>query len=172
LEAQQADSSVSDNTNLPAAPPPAPGTVPRLIKFTGVVKDVSGKVPAGAVSLTFSLYDLPEGGSALWEETQSVQLDSLGRYTVLLGANSPDGLPLDLFTAGKALWLGVQGQLAGEAEQPRVLLVAVPYALKAADADTLGGKPASAYLLAQPSEGPAPAESQSRSTPPGAPIRR
>ncbi len=34
----------------------------------------------------------------------------------------------------------------GPPEQPRVLLVAVPYALKAVDADTLGGKPASAFL--------------------------
>jgi hypothetical protein len=146
LGAQQADSSPSDNTNLPALSQPAPGTVPRLIKFTGVVKDVSGKVPTGVVGLTFSLYELPEGGSALWEEEQSVQVDSLGRYTVLLGATSPGGLPLDLFTTGEALWLGVQGQLPGQAEQPRVLLVAVPYALKASDADTLGGKPASAFV--------------------------
>ena len=34
------------------------------------------------------------------------------------------------------------------AEQERVLLVSVPYALKAADADTLGGKPLSAFVLA------------------------
>ena len=38
--------------------------------------------------------------------------------------------------------------LPGEVEQPRVLLVSVPYALKAADADTLGGLPASAFVLA------------------------
>src|SRR5208282_4337057 len=60
----------------------------------------------------------------------------------------PEGLPLDLFTSVKALWLGVQPQLPGATEQPRVLLVAVPYALKASDSDTLGGKPASAYALA------------------------
>jgi len=38
----------------------------------------------------------------------------------------------------------------GEAEQPRVLMASVPYALKSVDAETLGGKPASAYLLASP----------------------
>jgi len=65
-----------------------------------------------------------------------------------LGATRPGGVPLDLFTSGRARWLGVQPQLEGEGEQSRVLLVAVPYALKAADADTLGGKPSSAYLLA------------------------
>jgi hypothetical protein len=82
-------------------------------------------------------------------ETQKVQLDAQGRYTVLLGATEPDGLPLDLFTSSKARWLGVQPQLPGEGEQPRVLLVGVPYALKAADADTLGGKPLSAFVLAE-----------------------
>jgi hypothetical protein len=46
--------------------------VPRLIKFTGVVKEVTGKVPTGVVGLTFSLYELPEGGGPLWAETQSV----------------------------------------------------------------------------------------------------
>ena len=68
---------------------------------------------------------------------------------MLLGAGSTAGLPLDLFASGNALWLGVQPELSGASEQPRVLLVAVPYALKASDADTLGGKPTSAYLLSQ-----------------------
>ena len=147
LQAQQSDSSASDKTNLSTSSQPAAGTVPRLIKFTGAVKDLTGKVPTGVVGLTFSLYELPEGGSPLWVETQSLTLDSLGHYTALLGANSLEGLPLDLFTSGKALWVGVQPQLPGQPEQPRVLLVAVPYSLKSSDADTLGGLPASAYLL-------------------------
>jgi len=147
LQAQQSDSSASDNTNLSPSSQPAAGTVPRLIKFTGAVKDLTGKVPTGVVALTFSLYELSEGGSPLWVETQSLTLDSLGHYTALLGTNSPEGLPLDLFTSSKALWLGVQAQLPGQPEQPRVLLVAVPYALKSSDADTLGGLPASAYML-------------------------
>ncbi|HZT32016.1 MAG TPA: tail fiber domain-containing protein [Bryobacteraceae bacterium] len=75
--------------------------------------------------------------------------DLQGRYTVLLGANSRDGLPLDLFTNGTARWLGVQPALPGAGEQPRVLLVGVPYALKAADADTVGGLPASAFVQAR-----------------------
>jgi hypothetical protein len=147
LQAQQSDSSASDNTNLSPSSQPVAGTVPRLIKFTGAVKDLTGKVPTGVVGLTFSLYELPEGGNPLWVETQSLTLDSLGHYTALLGANSPEGLPLELFTSSKALWLGVQAQLPGQPEQPRVLLVAVPYALKSSDADTLGGLPASAYML-------------------------
>lgn len=55
---------------------------------------------------------------------------------------------MDLFTSGTAQWLGVQEQ--GQPEQPRMLLVSVPYALKAADAETVGGLPPSAFVLAAP----------------------
>ena len=178
LQAQQSDSSVSngtsasDNANMSPFSPPAAGAVPRLIKFAGTAKDLTSKVSTGVVGLTFSLYELPEGGSPLWTEAQSLTLDSLGHYTALLGANSSEGLPLDLFTSSKALWLGVQAQLPGQTEQPRVLLVAVPYALKSSDADTLGGLPASAYMLA-PSEN-AGAGSSATSTiafPPPSPVQ-
>ncbi len=106
------------------------------------------------MTLTFSLYELQEGGTPLWTETQTAQLHAQGHYTVLLGASSPEGLPLDLFTSGAARWVGVQPQLPGQGEQPRVLLVGVPYALKAADADTLGGKPASAFVTTESGIGP------------------
>jgi trimeric autotransporter adhesin len=65
---------------------------------------------------------------------------------VQLGATKSEGLPLDLFVSGEARWLGVRVN-SGE-EQPRVLLLSVPYALKAADAETLSGLPASAFMLA------------------------
>jgi hypothetical protein len=112
-----------------------------------MLTDASGKPAAGRVAATFSLFELEEGGTPLWMETQNVQLDEQGRYTVVLGATQAEGLPLDLFTTGKARWLGVQSQMPGAADEPRVLLVGMPYALKASDADTLGGKPASAYVL-------------------------
>jgi hypothetical protein len=130
-----------------AASQSSPGTVPRFVEFSGVVTAArSGKT--GVVTLTFSLYQEQEGGTPLWVETQNVQVDEKGRYTVLLGATQPDGLPLDPFATGQARWLGVQPGLPAAGEQPRVLLVGVPYALKAADADTLGGMPASAFVMA------------------------
>lgn len=136
------------------AAPASPTVVPPLIRFNGamtapaILNRPSSSASGALVTATFSLYELQEGGTPLWSETQKVQLDEQGRYAVLLGATSSAGLPLDLFTSGKALWLGVQPQLSGAGELPRVLLVAVPYALKASDSDTLGGKPASAYALA------------------------
>jgi len=127
---------------------PQQTTVPRLVQFSGTIKNSAGKPASGIVSTTFALYKDELGGDALWVETQNVQADADGHYTVFLGANTPEGLPLGVFATGEARWLGVQPALPGVGEQPRVLVVGVPYAMKAADADTLGGKPASAYLLA------------------------
>src|SRR5215831_143191 len=96
----------------------AGGSVPHLINFSGSVKDASGTPVSGTVDLTFSLYGLPDGGSPLWVESQKVQLDEEGHYTVVLGTTTPSGLPLDLFVSGKSLWLGVQPELPGQGEQP------------------------------------------------------
>jgi hypothetical protein len=120
--------------------------VPRLVNFSGKAVDADGKTIAGTAGVTFAIYSEQSGGSPLWLETQNVQADSKGNYTAQLGATKSDGLPLDLFTSGDARWLGVRIN-SGE-EQPRVLLLSVPYALKAADAQTLGGLPASAFMLA------------------------
>src|SRR6266567_6231041 len=140
----------------PQANGASPGTiVPRWMKFSGVLHDAAGKPLTGTVDVTFALYSTEAGGNPLWFETQTVQADDLGRYTALLGAMHTEGLPMDLFTSGEVRWLGIQVGLEAE-QQPRVLLVSVPYALKAGDAETLGGKPASAYQLA-PSAGAAQA---------------
>jgi len=125
-------------------------SVLRLMKFSGLLHDRAGHPRSGAVGLTFAFYKDQQGGSPLWLEVHNAQLDEQGRYTVLLGSTKSDGLPLEVFSSGEARWLGVQLNLPGEEEQPRVLLVSVPYALKAADAETLGGKPPSAFLLADP----------------------
>src|ERR1700691_3373177 len=134
LRAQQAAVSTS-----------AAAVVPRLVNFSGKAVD-QGKTITGITGVTFSIYSEETGGSPLWMETQNVQADSRGNYTAQLGATKTEGLPQELFTSGEARWLGVL--VNGGEEQPRVLLLSVPYALKAADAQTLGGLPASAFALA------------------------
>ncbi len=62
----------------------------------------------------------------------------------MLGTTTRDARRL--FASGEARWLDVA--VEGLAPQPRRLLVSVPYALKAADAETIGGKPLSAFVLA------------------------
>ncbi len=150
------------STGSPVTPGPQ-AVVPRLMKFSGALHDGTGKPLSGTVDVTFSLYSTEVGGNPLWFETQSVQADELGRYTALLGAMHTEGLPIDLFSSGEVRWLGIQ--VGAEAEQqPRVLLVSVPYALKAGDAETLGGKPASAYMLSESQNGTASATTTSTST--------
>ncbi len=121
-------------------------TPPPLVRFAGVVPASAGAVPGSTATLTFAVYADQQGGTPLWTETQTVTLDAEGRYAVVLGATQPAGLPVELFTSGEARWLGVT--VAQGPEAPRVLLVSVPYALKAADATTVAGKPLSAFVLA------------------------
>ena len=132
----------------------ASATVPPLIPFSSVASDDGGSSLSGVVNLTFSLYTAQQGGVPLWSETQNnIQLDATGHYSVQLGITKPNGVPTTLFTTGEARWLGVR--IAEQVEQPRVLLLSVPYALKAGDAATIGGLPPSAFVLAAPLSGSA-----------------
>jgi trimeric autotransporter adhesin len=122
------------------------GIVPPLVNFSGVLTDGSGKALTSTTSVTFSLYKEQTGGSPVWMETQSIVPDGTGHYVAMLGSTSSAGLPSSIFTTGEAHWLAVQAE--GQAEQARVLLVSAPYALKAGDAETIGGLPPSAFLMA------------------------
>jgi hypothetical protein len=133
---------------LAQMPAQTASALPRLVRFAGTAQDLSGTPLTGVVGITFAFYSEKTGGAPLWLETQNATADSAGHYTVLLGATKPEGLPAELFTSEQARWVGVQ--VSGQPEQPRVLLVSAPYALKAADAETLGGLPPSAFALAAP----------------------
>lgn len=135
-------------------------SVPRLVKFSGVLADDSGKPLTGALGVTFSIYEEERGGAPIWMETQNVYADNTGRYTVMLGSTKNEGIAAEVFASAQGRWLGVQAQ--SESERARTLLVSVPYALKAVDAETLGGLPVSAFALAA---GP-----HSEVMPPGAPV--
>jgi hypothetical protein len=129
--------------------PDASAAVPRLVRFSGALRTEAGEPRSGPVNLVFALYAEQEGGAPLWLESQNATLDAEGRYSVLLGADV--SLPLELFSSGEARWLGVS---VDGAERPRILLVSVPYALKAADAESLGGRPAGEFArLVQDEDG-------------------
>ena len=139
----------------PIASQSSAAVVPRLVNFSGKAID-GGKLIMGVAGATFAIYSEESGGSPLWMETQNISADAEGNYSVQLGATKPQGLPLDLFSSGEARWLGVR--INNGEEQTRLLLLSVPYALKAADAQTLGGLPASAFLLAAPASASSVAE--------------
>ncbi len=122
-------------------------SVPRLIRFNGTLIDGRGWPITTPVNVLFAIYSQPEGeGEPLWQETQQISPNSKGGYTVLLGSANPAGIPIEIFKPGESQYLSIKPE--GEPEQRRMLLVSVPYALKAADSATLGGLPPSAFLLA------------------------
>ncbi len=122
-------------------------SVPNLIRYGGTLKEANGAPVAATAGVTFAIYKQQDGGAPVWMETQNVTTDAGGNYSVLLGSTTATGLPSELFSEEEQRWLGVQVQ--GQAEQPRVLLVSVPYAFKAHEAETLAGKNISDFVLAK-----------------------
>jgi len=122
-------------------------SVPRLVKFSGVLRDGAGRALAGKHAVTFALYAEQQSASALWSETQVVTADEQGRYTVMLGASQKTGIPNTMFASGEARWLETKAGADEGASAQRLMLVSVPFALKAEDADKLGGRSASDFVM-------------------------
>ena len=114
--------------------------VPQSMRYTGVEQRRAGET----VEALFRIYASQDGGEPLWSETQRVAIGADGKYSVVLGAESDDGLPQTVFTAGQARWLALSFERGQD--EPRVLLASVPYAMKAADAETLAGLPAEEFV--------------------------
>lgn len=90
----------------------------------GILKKANGSaVDDGAYSLTFRLYDVASGGTALWTETQSSVAVASGIYTATLGSVTALNIPFD-----KTYYLGVTVGATTEM-QPRTQLTTAPYAL-------------------------------------------
>ena len=127
---------------------PSPATsVPRVVRLDGHLPPANGVPPAAIEAVTLAIYASQTDDTPLWSETQEVHVDAQGRYTVFLGASTAEGIPASVLSS-EARWLGIRSARPGEAEQPRVPMTSVPYALRASDADTLGGLPASAFSRA------------------------
>jgi hypothetical protein len=124
---------------LGLVPVPAAAQVPELYPVQGVLRDDAGVAVDGPVSVRFALYRGAEGGTALWEETQTLQVAG-GFFTAWLG--TAIRLPVQTFAGEPALWLGVQ--VAADSEMPRVRLGTQAFAamagraVRADDADRAG----------------------------------
>jgi len=106
----------------------AAAAVPGTLTHQGRLYDASGEVQTGAVDVQFAIYATASGGTALWTEVSSIQLDD-GFFSVELGSITaiPDAL-LDNAT----LFLGIT--VGSDAEMtPRAEIRSVPYALRASD---------------------------------------
>ncbi|MFQ6008616.1 MAG: hypothetical protein ACE5K8_06645 [Candidatus Zixiibacteriota bacterium] len=101
-------------------------SVPGMINVQGKLTDQSGQpVPDAIYGITFSIYDVSSGGSALWQETRMVDVTD-GLFSILLGQSV--AIPPSLFD-DTALWLGIK--VGAESEMtPRQRLSTAPYAFR------------------------------------------
>ena len=95
-----------------------------LMNYQGYLTDPGGTPIHGAVQMVFSIYDVSTGGTALWNEAQSVAVNQ-GVYSVNLGDINPLILPFD-----KPYYLGVKVGIDSEMT-PRRVLTSVGYAFTA-----------------------------------------
>jgi len=110
---------------------PGGSPVPSLINYQGSLLDSLGDpVADGPYGITFSIYDVETAGTALWQETQTVDVEG-SLFSVMLG--SVTDFPDDLFD-GNPRYIGVQVG-AGDEMTPRQLLASVPYAFHAEEAE-------------------------------------
>ncbi len=116
---------------------PAAGAVPLQLAHQGRLLDGADAPLEGDHELTFRLFDAPEDGALLWEETVSATLTG-GFYSAILGADA-DANPLDedVFASPPVYLELTVGD--GAPLLPRQELVSAPFALRAGTAENLEG---------------------------------
>jgi len=128
-------------------------TVPPLINYQGNLTDEQGNGLIGLKKLEFNIYDAPAAGNKLWgpQVFDNVPLID-GKFNVILGSSDAGGrLVTDAFSEGNR-FLGIKvtdagGDLTSISEvTPRQQILSNPYAIKAADAQELGGKLPAWYM--------------------------
>lgn len=133
---------------VPTEPPPdtlvASGVlaVTRVISYQGRLVDPSTQVakPDGNYAMSFRLYTVASGGSAVWTENQTVAV-TRGAFNVLLGSATPFNMAI---FSGQDLYLGVT--VASDPEMsPRLRMGWVAYAFYADNANALDGRDSTSF---------------------------
>ncbi|MFZ1946071.1 MAG: PSA repeat domain-containing protein [bacterium] len=120
---------------------PGFASVPSKINYQGRLVD-SGAALSGTHEVGFRIYDSAALGALLWADTTMVTASSDGVFSVVLGGERP-------ITIGGADSCYLEIEVDGEILAPRRELVSVPYALRAAGADSLGDLPVEAFAAAE-----------------------
>jgi len=115
--------------------------VPHLINYQGRLTDSSGTPLNGTYDLTFRIYDAEAAGNLLWQETHLGALIQKGIFGILLGSVTSLDLPFD-----KQYYLEIK--VGSEVMSPRQRITSAGYAIRAEEAEKLGGKQPSDYVLA------------------------
>lgn len=110
-------------------------TFTHTLTFQGGLLDAGGKpIPDGSYPVEFAIYGAETGGTALWQETQTVTQTG-GSFTVPLGAVKP--FPADLF--GGDRWLAYY-TAGGQAPGKRVQIERPRSWIYADDSDRVNGR--------------------------------
>lgn len=98
--------------------------IPKLISYQGVLTDNSGVALAnGSYNVTIKIFDALTGGTELWSEDHTVNLNN-GLFSIALGSNTALNLPFD-----KPYY--VSTTVDNTELLPRTPMTASPYALNA-----------------------------------------
>lgn len=116
----------ADEPEAPIAPASTLQGTTTTISYQGHLTSANGQPVNGNTNMTFKLYTVPTGGTAVWTETRSstnaVPVTN-GLFKVALGGVTP----LDTALLNQPLWLGITA--GSDAEMtPREQLGSVPYA--------------------------------------------
>jgi hypothetical protein len=106
--------------------------IPHLISYQGMLIDNAGDPLNGDYQLTFSIYDQPSGGTALWTEVHDGVTIEDGLFNVILGSDI--ALASSVFD-DTVRYLGIKVGTDQELT-PRLRLTSVGYAYRAEWADT------------------------------------
>src|SRR2546427_9059070 len=112
------------------------------LSFLGQLTDQNGAPITGSNNLALSLYDDPTAGNLIYNETQSVPLDSRGIFYVQIGCASlcsgsvgtPAGSQTWPPSFSQPLYLAVRVGTTGAYLSPRISLTQAPYSLNRAAA--------------------------------------
>jgi hypothetical protein len=114
--------------------------LPKRINYQGLLTDSSGNPLHGSYGVTFRIWDAASTGNQLWQETRTVETDSGGVFSVVLGTGTPIGVSF-----GSPRWLELA--IDDEILLPRREIVSVASAFNAMNSDSLGGMHSSSYSL-------------------------
>ena len=104
--------------------------VSRTISYQGLLTEPDGRpIADGDYQMIMRLYDAPTGGTLLWEETQTAEVEK-GLFSVYLGETQP------MIGVNTSRQLYLETAIVGRAPFPRTRMAMVPYAMNSLRADS------------------------------------
>ncbi len=110
-------------------PNSADAKAPNLLSYQGSIKAANGSVINKAMTITYKIYTQENGGTSIWNETNTVDVKN-SFFNTYLGTQSE--FNINLFKNNEELWLEVV--LDNGEVMPRTRLTSNPYAFRAGTA--------------------------------------